>query len=151
MLSRAVPMLSHVCERPCTAALQNPQLQNQPLNAVPEYGGSSSHSANAVSFSGGPILTPQQILERLNDHVVGQESVKRVSLWKPLTLLGLLAVVLTCRCKRQPVAVVPAAQADQDLCTILPSGCIFALPAFVGAATCAVSDPCKAGPGVQCT
>eukprot|EP00891_Asterochloris_glomerata_P007460 jgi/Astpho2/7460/Aster-02039 len=59
-------------------APQNPQLQNQPLNAVPEYGGSSSHSANAVSFSGGPILTPQQILERLNDHVVGQESVKRV-------------------------------------------------------------------------
>ena len=76
---RAVHVITSV-HNPLTPALQNPQLQNQPLNAVPEYGGSSSNSANAVSFSGGPILTPQQILERLNDHVVGQESVKRVSL-----------------------------------------------------------------------
>ncbi|KAL0054301.1 hypothetical protein WJX82_006797 [Trebouxia sp. C0006] len=51
---------------------------NQPITAVPNYGGNDGHGVTGFKITGdGPIPTPRQLVAMLDQYVIGQEQAKR--------------------------------------------------------------------------
>ena len=52
---------------------------SQPITAVPNYGGSDGHGATGFQIMGdGPVPTPKQLVEQLDQYVIGQKQAKKV-------------------------------------------------------------------------
>ena len=64
----------------CTACFKRALQVNQPITAVPNYGGNDGHGVTGFKITGdGPIPTPRQLVVMLDQYVIGQEQAKRVS------------------------------------------------------------------------